>query len=173
MSGTLYLSTTQRGAIPELHSTLAERQSGDQDILDAAQHYRRAELLAWRDAQARPGLAQMIASNPDLERRVIESWSDLKREIAENFLAKARADGAQGPKAYEIYHELMLAHQCFTVHMAEASAMREAPAPEDAARFARARLGMSLPCREFYESMNLIAAPDPAAPDLDLPDLEM
>lgn len=157
MSNKIHLSSATANAVPELNTTLAERRSGRQDILEAAMHYRSAERLAWLDTQARAGLSQAIQSDPDLQARAFREKESLKSDIVQEFRRLAQEEPQKSPKVYELHHEMMVAEQCFAVHMAERFASEGTPDPEDAGRFARCRLGLSQSPEDFYVTMNLIS----------------
>lgn len=156
MKSTIHLSATTSNAVPELKTALAERLSGSAEVMEAAEHYRSSEALAFRDTQGLSRLSQVIQSDPDLQSRAFREKEALKADITQNFRSVSAHHPDQSPRMYEMHHEMRVAEQCFAIHMAEAIDRGETPSPEDAGRFARARLGMTIDPEDFYSMMNLI-----------------
>lgn len=165
MTQMIHLSAKDPNAVPELFSSIADRRSGQPEVMEAAQHYRRAELSALEGDSSLDGFLESIQSDSGMQMRVLHALDALRMDVVKACRDLASQGREASPKMHEMHHEVLMATQCFVIHMSEAIARTGSADPEDAGRFARCRLGMTISPEDFYQSMNLIAPQ--AEPDVE------
>lgn len=156
MSMMYFLTPKSSEAVPEMFSTALERMGGDQEVMDAAMHYRQAEIRAFAAISGNGRLYRAMAADPALIEGVSAGLARLQSDVTVRLQKESVLDREAGPKLFELYHDIRVARECFMVHLDETMSFGEKADPEASLRFARWRMGLEISCREFYAAMDLL-----------------
>lgn len=115
----------------------------------AAQRYRDAERRTYIDTGVEARMREVFASSPQIEHEAKQAWRTVEADIMERFrsmIPTQKSKKSEGPKVFEVHHEITVAKECFLIRLSCDDTAQVA------ADFTRERLGLTGSFDEFMLS---------------------